>query len=303
MRSTLQRAFFALLAVLATVSSARADELSDFSEAQATYDRGAYAEAVRLFEALVGGEVPTIRNEILIVESRKYLGAAYLFQDRRPDAERQFELLLRESPDYALDPLAFSAAIQETFAAVRERLEGEAAQREAERERLERERREREMRDLVRQQERIAQLESLARQETVEERSSRWLATLPFGTGQFQNGHRSLGLALLTTQVFLASASTITFFYHRFLINESNDGADVPESLERGVRITNQITTGAFAAVAVAGVIDAHVRFEPIRRTTRERPLPPELEPDAVAEQPTLHLQLGAGYAGFRLNF
>lgn len=76
--------------------------------------------------------------------------------------------------------------------------------------------------------------------------------------------------------------------------------------LERGVRITNQISTGLLGAVAIAGVIDAQVRFRQGRTTTRQRELPEDLQGvEAIAEEPetSLRFNLGLGYAELTLDF
>ena len=49
--------------------------------------------------------------------------------------------------------------------------------------------------------------EPLASQESVVVRHSRWIAALPFGVGQFQNGQEGLGYALLVSEALLAGAS------------------------------------------------------------------------------------------------
>ena len=69
----------------------------------------------------------------LVLESRKYLAATYLFLGRKSDAEGQLELLLRAEPDYVLDPLAFPAEFVKTFSEVKVRLEQERLRKEQER--------------------------------------------------------------------------------------------------------------------------------------------------------------------------
>jgi hypothetical protein len=294
-------------------SPVRADEVADFGAAQLAYAQADYARAVTLFESMVGGATPRIQNEVLVTESRKYLAASLLFQGREADARVQFTRLIESNPDYILDAVAFPAAVHATFSEVKAQVRAERANREAAQEAAERERRERAMRGLVAQQERIARLEVLAQEVTVEETRSRWIATLPFGTGQLQNGDRTLGLTLLSSQIFLATTSVVTFVYHQFLIDRGNAMVDNLQPvddrllrLERGVRITNQISTGLLGAVALAGIIDAQVRFREGRSTTRRRELPEDLqgiEPIEDPEAVSVRVNVGLGYAELTLGF
>lgn len=294
-------------------SSARADEVADFGAAQSAYGQGDYARAVTLFEAMVGGTTPRIQNEVLINESRKYLAAALLFEGREADARAQFTRLIESTPDYILDSVAFPAAVYAMFSEVKTQVRAEITERAAAQEAAERERRERAMRQLVAQQERIARLEVLAQEVTVEENGSRWVAALPFGTGQFQNGHHNLGLGLLSAEIFLATTSVATFVYHQFLTDRGNAMVDNLQPvddllirLERGVRITNQISTALLGAVALAGIIDAQVRFRESRRTTRQRDLPEDLQGIEPLEDPeavSVQVNVGLGYAELTLGF
>src|ERR1700755_276185 len=86
---------------------ARANDFEEFEAARGAYEAQDYARAVLLFETLAGGDNPGLSNRSLVLESKKYLGAAYLFQGKLPEAEREFERLLRLDPQYMLDPLGF----------------------------------------------------------------------------------------------------------------------------------------------------------------------------------------------------
>lgn len=294
-------------------SPASADELADFGAAQRAYEQGDYALALTLFEGMVGGATPRIRSEVLITESRKYLAASYLFEGRESDARAQFARLIEGNPDYILDPVAFPAAVHAIFSEVKAEVGAAMRERTEAQEAAERERRERALRRLVEQQERIARLELLAQEVTIENTSSRWIAALPFGTGQLQNGHRGLGLGLMSAQILLATTSVTTFIYHDFLNDQANEmrNANQPVdsrlvSLARSVRITNQISTGLLGGVALAGIIDAQVRFREGRSSTRQREIPEDLqdiEPTPDPEATSVRLNVGLGYAELTLAF
>src|SRR5687768_11471405 len=90
----------AALILLAFPALARAGDIEDFESARSAYEARDYERAVVAFELLVGGDAPRLQSRALIAESRKYLGAAYLFVGRRDAARAEFERLLRDEPAY-----------------------------------------------------------------------------------------------------------------------------------------------------------------------------------------------------------
>jgi tetratricopeptide (TPR) repeat protein len=296
-------AIVAVFGLLMTASAARADEFQDFQQARDAYRNQDYAVAAKRFEALVGDEPPRMQNKPLRLESRKYLGASYLFLKRKKEAVEQFNRLLTEDPDYQLDPLAFPAQVVETFGAVKkdvlERLKTEATAKEQSTLKV----KEKEILERMERGNRLQALIDLAEEERVEEHNSRWIAMLPFGVGQFNNGHESLGTALAIVEGILAAVSIVSFIIYQTIdIPVSTVGE--PESdarqdaivAEEAWYITNLSSTLMFAAVATAGVIDAQVRFRPVVSRVRHRPLPQELRDD-------LQLQASFRPTGFRIRF
>ena len=284
---------------------ARADELSDFEAARRAYDDQQYSAAARRFERLVNDESLRLRSRPLVLESWKYLGASYLFLGRQRAAEEQFEHLLREERTYDLDPVAFPSEVQQLFASVRARLQHEEEQRaegerrleeQRQRERTEREKRERET---------MMRLRALASEESVEEVHSRWIAMVPFGAGQYQNGNDGLGLALAVTEGALAAISIATYIAHETIrpqVDVQLRGADETDE-RRSARqaaeilsLTNKISFVLFASVAIVGVLEAQLRFEPVVRTTRRRDLPPDV-------RSRFELGVGLGGASATLRF
>jgi tetratricopeptide (TPR) repeat protein len=292
------------------VTGACADELTEFEHAREAYEGAQYRKAIERFEALVGGDTPRLRSTPLVLESRKYLAASYLFAGKAGEAEAQFESLLRADPGYQLDPVAFPEEVRQLFDRVRERIDAEQqalqadeareaeqeAQREAERERL---------------RARVAQLEDIAREEVVRQEHSRWVAMIPFGVGQFQNGHQRLGLTLAITQGIMAATALTSFLLHRDTVQTELPGAPLPgcptgdasfcERLnrrERAYRYTNWISTGLLGALVIYGLIDAQLRFVPHREATRprERPAPEALEPE-------VRMGVGLGSVQLRVEF
>jgi len=109
--------------------------------------------------------------------------------------------------------------------------------------------------------------------------SSRWVAALPFGAGQFQNGDVALGIALAAGEAALAGASIAT----AVLVNQiaaTNVTRGKPVDLValngslRKTVLANQIAFSGWAALTAAGVIEAQVRFVPRREACGALPCP-----------------------------
>src|SRR5690606_10784316 len=105
-----------------------------FEQAREAYGRGEYATVVDLLEPMVGGPLPAIQDRVLVRESRRYLGAAYVLTGRNPRANEQFEALLRSLGDdmeqYQLDAADFPSEVHAVFRTVRDRLLDERRDRE-----------------------------------------------------------------------------------------------------------------------------------------------------------------------------
>jgi tetratricopeptide (TPR) repeat protein len=301
-RTTLTGLVVVLMAAFAL--PAAADELSDFESARRNYDKQSYTKAAKGLESLVGGVVPRARNPVVRLEARKYLGATYLFLGKKDAAREQFRLLLEEDPDYDIDPVAFPEAVVQTFQEVQKKVEAENARKSA----LDAARRKRERADeldeLISQQQRIRMLEELAATETVEKVNSRWSAALPFGIGQFQNEDRKLGIMFAVTESAFLAASIATFIGHNSLRDENPAPSEIERArrVEKALRIGNWVSVGAFVSFAVAGIIEAEVRFKPVIRTTRKRELPEATESPRTTG-PQIRLELGLAGGKMRLDF
>jgi hypothetical protein len=299
----LRTVLFALVVGVWPAMPVQADDLTDLEAARALYDAQRYAEASARLERLLAGDAPQRLNRAIALEARKYLAAAYLFTERGADAERQFAQLLAIDADYQLDPGIFPAEIRAVFAAVRARLAREERERTERVERAETERRAAEAARLLAESARLAALRELAMQETVVETHSRWIAAIPFGIGQFQNGHDALGTVLAVSEGILAGAAITLKILHDTLPTPSTFALLAPadqaaaSNLELGYRAANLATMGVLMVLMIAGVADAQLRFVPSISRTRSRTLPPELRNAAAA----MTLEPFAG--GLRLRF
>jgi tetratricopeptide (TPR) repeat protein len=267
-------------AVAALPGLARANDFDQFQNARVAYESANYELAADLFRDLLRDATPD-DSRPLMIESRKYLAATHLFLGEVAKAEAQLERLLKAEPDYVLDPLAFPAEFGKIFAAIRERLEKERAQQAEQDAQTEAERQAAHELAQRRKRERLSRLLQLASTERVEQVRSRWIALLPFGIGQFQNGNDELGLVLAVTEGTLLAAGVVTYALHESLRDENPtlpEDRNSAELAEASSRYANQVALGLFAAVAITGIIDAQIRFKARDSFERPRPLPPELK-------------------------
>lgn len=280
--------------------AAHANDLNDFQRAVEAYEAHDYVNAVVLFEALVGDPVPRLQTPTLVLESRKYLGASYLFTNQAASAEEQFELLLEQDPSYQVDPLAFPAEVEQAFSRVKERIRRQRAAAEIARAQDEARARAEETERLIQERERNAELLRLAETVRIERTSSRWLALLPFGVGQFQNGDTELGYVFAVSEGVLMATVAATWFAHALLraehdrIEAERDVSLPPNEINRAnfqvelARTTNRVSFTLLMAVMVVGVVDAQWRFQPTITTEQRRPLDDRLRgPLALSIGPT----------------
>lgn len=273
---------------------AAATESEDFANARSAYHRGDYSRAVELFEAMVGGPTPAIRDAVLIQESREYLAAAYVLLGQRDRAADQFEALLRAEPDlerYRLDPAAFPQAVLDVFSEVHRRLMRER-QEDAENRRRRREAQE------ARRREATLRLIDLAATDEVVIEHDPALAWVPFGAGQFQNGNSGLGTFFLVAESLsvLTAVATLAVWLPLEDLRNSVPASDVDIGVLRALQLANWASTAAFGVLAVAGIIEALVNYVPSHTVRREREIPTDILEN-------LDLSVGPGTIGLRLRF
>jgi hypothetical protein len=271
------------LAVLCSLLSpprARADDLGDFEAARTLYDQQSYARAVDAFRLLVGSDPPRLTDPLLVLESRKYLAASLLFMGAEAEARAQFRLLLQQEPSYALDPLAFPTEVFTQFEQVKQALRQELAERIRAEEEALRRAQEHVLEARRLHAENMARLRLLATTGESRERNSRWIATVPFGVGQFQNGDKGLGVALGMLEGIAAVSSVVSYVQHERLADDEPSPGEVKSatSIAGAWRTANIASFSVFVGLAIIGIIDAHVRFVPERFKYQPRKLPPDLD-------------------------
>lgn len=252
------------ISVFWVVPRARADELGEFQTAKIAFEEQRYGVAVDLFmrflkPTLIGSGSKAVRSRPLMLEAYKYLGASHVFLNQVSQAEEAFTKLVHEDPDYVLDPVAFPSDVVDVFNRIKKRL---AAAPHAD--------------ALAPREQALKSIVALAETETIREKHSRWVAAIPFGVGQFQNGNKTLGIVLLASESVLFAVSLFSFLKHQSLYQETvtSDNLTTLNNEEALWRRMNWISSGLFAATAIGGVIEAQVNFEPETVRYEKRPLP-----------------------------
>jgi hypothetical protein len=314
-------------AALAFCVSARADDAQQFELAKTRFDAGQYEEAAARFAAMLDPAGPPcdhgptdaevgacrIADPDLVERARGLAAAALVALGRSDEADVYIQKILLDNPAYSPNPAVFQPEVIDRFTAVRARIREQidaAAKRKAEEQREARLRAGRE-RDEERRW--IVELSRLAASERVVEPRSRWIAMLPFGAGQFQNGDTGLGLFFLISQALAGGTSIVSA-----LVLTGYQGVDVSgkststvpgQPPQQSVDITqlnsqistatsvNRVAFGAWASLAAAGVVHAQVTFVPERVTVRQRAVPPP--PPSFTAEPTISVLPGGGaFAG-----
>jgi tetratricopeptide (TPR) repeat protein len=278
----------AALLIVPWCASARADELQEFELAKSRYDVGSYPEAADQFAKLLEPSSPRfLKDGNLRKQARPLYAASLVALGRNDEADEVFTTLLREDPFYQPAPGLFPQQVTDRFIAVRARMRQELE--ELARKSLE----EKQRRELEREQARVAEakriteLEKLAREEQVVTTRSRWIAMLPLGAGQFQNGDNALGWffavsEVLTTPASIVSGAIATNYSTVRCDQPTEDSATVVcdklESYFITARTVNWVSFGTTATLAIAGIIEAQASFEDETTEVRTRDLPPALK-------------------------
>jgi tetratricopeptide (TPR) repeat protein len=256
----------ALLLVPLTGEADTQDELAAFQLAMNAYDTGEYETARQRFAALLEKD-PPLKNQALELEIHKYLGATLMFLGRVEEAEAQFEAVLRQDPDYELDPVLFPTEVLDAFTRVKVRIADElaaiqeakaaaAAQAEAEKEAR---------RKALEQEIREAAQPVYVKQVTTERHVL--LALLPFGIGQFQNGQDLKGWLFFGGEVGLLVANVTLYVLTEVFRDRAERTLSTRyiNTAESYWTATN-VVAGLTVAAVLAGIIDALIYYVKLGR-------------------------------------
>ncbi|MET0790702.1 MAG: hypothetical protein ABW061_04215 [Polyangiaceae bacterium] len=263
----------------------RLNDTAELARVVSLYEAGKYGECADSFHDLLSPEGAHPLHDLDVIESaRIYHAACLIGSGQNQLADEPLRAAIRQNPQMkAPDSLVFPPQVIDRFLRVRETMFDII--RRAEDERVHR------AQELAKQQEerarkeraRVAALERLAQQETLITPKTRWLALVPFGVGQFQNGEKSLGYVFLTSEVLLA-ATTLTALGVETHLVLATSRADKPEQSINGTlsdwNTALLYSSYAWLGVSVIGIVQAQLAFVPEQRQIRKRALPPELRPE-----------------------
>lgn len=243
-----------------------------FERGRIAFDRGEYARAIELLRPQL---YPDIRfdEESQVVRSHRMLAVAHLFEGQPEKARQEFLRLLELRPDYRFDPLLDPPRIVDFFNEILREQEAQIAALEQRRRKAED--------DARREAKAVADARVVERQFV---RNSTAVALIPFGAGQFQNGHNTKAWAFLTSEAILASVS-VAAFTTNFLLHgasytlscqdeagatsplQSCDPSQIdraPERLSNALLNVQLVSGGLFFAVAAWGIVDALIYMKPL---------------------------------------
>lgn len=277
------RFVLALAAAMFIAAPAHADGRAELEKARAAYLARNYPEAEERLRALVDPRTG-LKERALVSQARMYLGAVLLAEGRREQAVDVFEKLVLEDPTFDPDPLSFPGDVINTFIDTRAQLAERIKNAAATAAKLEAERKAREEAEREKQRIWLEKVKAQAQEEKITVRNSRLVACLPFGIGQFQNDQPLLGWIFLGTESALVAGTIVTlpmYLYARSREQEERNTLDIERKADQysqradDIQRVNLGLVGAFAVVAVAGIVQANIVFQPERLEKKKRELPP----------------------------
>ena len=262
----------------------RLNDTAELARVVGLYEAGKYGECAESLHRLLSNEsARPLRDPDVVESARIYHAACLIGSGQNQLADEPLRAAIRQNPQMKPpDGLVFPPQVIDRFLRVRETMFDVIRKAEDERvkqaARFARQQEERAKRERLR----VAGLERLAQEETLITPKTRWLALVPFGVGQFQNGEKSLGYVFLTSEILLAASTLTTLGVETHLVLKTSQ-IDKPDPAIRGT-LTNwktalDISSYAWIGVTIVGVVEAQLAFQPEQRQVRKRPLPPELRP------------------------
>lgn len=264
--------------------------------ARSSYQDGRYDDCVKEYSELLEhqdelSEIPAASIEA----ARTYFAACLLANGSLNEADEQLRNALTTNPLMASpDPVVFPDQVRDLFFKVKADFLDEIQR--VQDEKMEAARLEAEKRaELVRQEQlRVARLESLVASETLVHQNYRWVASVPFGVGQFQNGDDVWGALFLGSELLALGTAVFSVSSELGIHSLAKGGANVRDADSyneplRQLRTAGVLGSAAFVFLATVGILEAHINFVPEREVGRRpRPLAPELRrKESVVISPT----------------
>lgn len=274
-----------------SADTARLGDEAELARVTSLYQAGRYAECAEAFTDLLptaeeaGAKQPArpFSEPRVIERARIYQAACWIGAGKADLADAPLRAAIRANPQMnPPDSLMFPSPVVERFIRVRETLLNEIRAAEEERVRKARAQAAQLEKTARVEQQRLAEIETLAAQETVVDKNSRWVALVPLGIGQFQNRERALGWVFLTTELaFLGAALTSTVVTSHLNLEASRaENLQSPEDVDSRLNDWHNVlvfSSYGFLVAATAGIVQAQLAFVPEFRSVRRRELPAHL--------------------------
>jgi hypothetical protein len=232
------------------------------------FEYGDYASTARILKRLI--DTGKFESADLRAEAYRLLGLSYFYQTKRGDAYQAFLELAYVDPDAELDPFYVPPAAVALLEQVKKDAEKQLAplraqrraEEEARRKAAQEEANRRRQREREEEQRRLAALAPTIERRVVQREF--WVSLLPFGVGQLQNGDRTLGIALATTQVIAGATSGGSALLIETLRDPSTGkfGGGVYPLAQR-LNIAKWVGAALFYGLWMGGALHAAVNFQP----------------------------------------
>jgi hypothetical protein len=256
--------FFWLLcwAGLAPLAARAESPLERFDRGRLEFEHKNFGNAITILRGVLYPAVQLTREEDLVA-ARELLGLAYFYVGEEQKARDEFTLLLYLRPGHRLD----SFLIPPQAVAFFDKLAHEPQLQER-LQQIERERQERELREAQQKQKTPTMVRRIYLERS-EIHRSRLIAFLPLGIGQFQNGQTLKGILLAAGGGVALTTNIVSYALLYSLRKQTQVGgvthvyySDV--DLAKGLRVTQYVALGVFAASWIYGIIDANLAFTPV---------------------------------------
>jgi hypothetical protein len=247
------------------------------------YMAGSYEQCTSELEQFLRPDHPERFTDLGVVErGRLYYSTCALLLGDRDKARQGLRVALEENPLMSSpDSLTFPPPLVSLFLEVRDEVQQLITDQERQQVLVLRRENESARRKAEERRHREEQLEQLAAEETIVRSNSRYIAVLPLGAGQFQNGSPVLGTVLLVSESLAVAMSITSLAVLTTIENRAQKQTTNPEHYNKQTQTLYQTmkwSTYSALALYALGVLEAQLNFKAeIRVESRKRPLPPEI--------------------------
>jgi len=299
-----------VISMLAWSGDARAGDDEELQAAVARVEAAKYEEAARRFEQLLdpkGAPCPSgpeltptgcqITNPELKIRAREHYAVALYAGPggRTGEARAQIEAIIRAAPTYQPNPTVFPQPLMDLYVEVRGRLSEEIADAARRTAQEESQRQASAAAKRAAEEAYVRALEKQAAEEKIVRRPSRYVASMPFGAGQFQNGDVGLGLFFGISQL-LAGGTAMGCQLATIYDPEGRDTTSIKEQ-NLALQRASWVAMGVLGLSAISGIAEAQISFEEesVEMRTRQIPKRPAAPAAARVVPAVVPMNGGAG--------